>query len=538
VEEERLSRRKHSINEQGPRLAAAHCLRVTGRDYRDIDVVAVGWNMPLVSLRFGGHAWKLEEEPEWLRAVLGWDLSLAEMPEIRFVPHHLAHATVSFYASDFSDAAVLITDGNGDDESISIYSADRSRGLIRRRVWPRGESVGWMYDAACEYVGLTFHEAGKLMGLASYGQVKGLIPWELLPGGEPRAPSALPDGYHYREAVTCWKETFQRLTGGAFPQRTRSELHLDEVAVRVAWSAQHAVEDALRHLSGVAREITGLSNLCLGGGVALNCKANGILESPLYAPPIPHDAGVAMGAAWNVSPPIGEGTDIAMLSPFLGPEPGRVNADEAVGLQFHPLDLDAVCVALENGRVGGVVDHRGEVGPRALGHRSIIASPHRVEMKDHVNRLKGREPWRPLGAVALPQLAAELWKDRWPLTRYMLAGVGVSDKAMAEIPAAVHVDGTTRPQVALPSSSDVLPRLLHSWGTRAGGALINTSFNGPQEPIVASATDALRAFGTLELDFVILGDELVSKRPRWWSRRAKATASCVRRNRPQQSGWA
>lgn len=254
VEEERLSRQKHALHAAGPLAAAAHCLRTAGIEPQEVDVVAVGWDMPLVSLRFGGPTWKLEETPEWLRAVLGWPTRLVEMPEVRFVPHHLAHASVAFYASDFDTAAILVTDGNGDDESISIYSGDRNRGLFRKRVWPRGQSVGWMYDAACEYVGLTFHEAGKLMGLASYGQAAGMVPWELLPGGEPRAPAHLPDDYHYREAVVAWKATMEELTGGVTPRLPRAELHHDDVAVRVAWSAQHAVEEAVRHLSAPLRK--------------------------------------------------------------------------------------------------------------------------------------------------------------------------------------------------------------------------------------------------------------------------------------------
>jgi carbamoyltransferase len=515
VEEERLSRKKHALHGPGPHLATAYCLGEAGREWPEVDVVAIGWDMPLVSAAFGGSIWRLEDTPAWLRAVLGWPVSFQTMPEVRFVPHHLAHATVSFYASDFDAASVLVTDGNGDDESISMYRADRRNGVFRTRVWPRGHSVGWMYDAACEFVGLDFLEAGKLMGLASYGQAAGVEPWELLPDAEPSPPAELPEGYHYREAVECWKAMFARLGGGAIPRCARADLDQDVVAVKVAWSAQYAVETALRRLADTARALGASENLCLGGGVALNCKANGLLDGPLYSPPVPHDAGIALGAAWHVAPPRGKPADL--LSPFLGPEPIDRNASHRDGLRSGRLDLELVCEALEAGCVGAIAEGRGEVGPRALGHRSIVAAPGLRSMRDKLNTIKGREPWRPFGASAFPAAATRLWDDRPPLTRYMLAGTPVNDEARTVIPAAVHIDGTTRPQVVSPTSEEILPRLLRVWGERTGGALINTSFNSAGEPIVSSTADAIRTFRAMELDFLILGEELLTKRRRWWN---------------------
>jgi carbamoyltransferase len=158
----------------------------------------------------------------------------------------------------------------------------------------------------------------------------------------------------------------------------------------------------------------------------------------------------------------------------------------------------------------------GEIGPRALGHRSIIADPSDAAMHRRLNDIKGRERWRPFGAAALSSRAGALWDPRPRLSDYMLAGTPVSDTARERLPAAVHVDGTTRPQELDPCCGDLLADLLAQWGDRAGGALINTSFNGPGEPIVSSAADAIRAFRRLRLDFLVIDDELVAAGAGWW----------------------
>jgi carbamoyltransferase len=185
-------------------------------------------------------------------------------------------------------------------------------------------------------------------------------------------------------------------------------------------------------------------------------------------------------------------------------------------LHRESVSLERVCAGLEAGRIGAIVDGPGEIGPRALGHRSIVADPSVPGMHGRLNTLKGREPWRPFGAAALTSRAAALWQPRPRLSDYMLAGTPVSQAGRTALPAAVHIDGTTRPQELDPASGDLLVALLHEWGERAGGALVNTSFNGPGEPIVSSAADAARAFRRLGLDFLVLDGELVARDAGWW----------------------
>lgn len=514
-EEERVSRRKHA-RRAGPRAAVRHCLQQAGVQLGDIDLVAMGWDVPLAS-RLYGCRWTLEQAPDWLERNLGWSCSLRDMPEVRFVGHHLAHATLAFYASDFEAAAVLVVDGNGDDESISIYSADRKRGLVRRRVWPRSHSLGYLYDGACRFVGVGDLQAGKLMGLSAYGRAHAAEPWELLPSGKPEPPPAIDDGDGFNAYIHAWAAQIDRLAGSRRVVRPRVELHRDALAVQVALSAQHAVERAVLQLAAVARELAGTQNLCLAGGVALNCKANGLLTGPVFAPPAPHDAGTAIGAAWHVAAPP---RDEQRISPYLGPALGARADGDLDGLHREALSLERVCAALETGCCGAIVDGASEIGPRALGHRSIVADPSAAAMHRRVNEIKSREPWRPFGAVALAPSAAALWQPRPRLSDYMLAGTPVSELAAQRMPATIHVDGTTRPQELDPDSDHLLVELLHEWGERAGGALINTSFNGPGEPIVSSSDDAVAAFRRLDLDFLVLDGELVAQHESWWRPRA------------------
>ncbi len=511
-EEERLSRAKHA-ERSGPRLAVRYCLEQAGAQLGDVDLVVTGWEMPQAA-RLHGHEWTLEGTPGWLSEQLGWPCCADDMPEVRYVGHHLAHATLAFHASDFAVAAVLVVDGNGDDESISIYRADRERGLVRMRVWPRSHSLGYLYDASCRVAGFGPLEAGKLMGLSAYGRANGVEPWDLLPGARPRAPRDIDDGDGFNKYIHAWTAELDRLAGGRRPAHGRAELQLDELAVQVAVSAQEAVERAVVRLAALARELAGTDNLCLAGGVALNCKANGLLRGPVFAPPAPHDAGTALGAAWHVAPPRRAGA--ARISAFLGPAPGAESNGAFDGLHRESLSFERLCEALQAGCCGAIVQGAGEIGPRALGHRSIVADPSDPDMHRRLNDIKGRERWRPFGAAALSTRAGALWEPRPRLSDYMLAGTPVSDVAREQLPSAVHVDGTTRPQELDPECGDLLAGLLAEWGDRAGGALINTSFNGPGEPIVSSRADAASAFRRLGLDFLVMDDEVVAADSAWW----------------------
>jgi carbamoyltransferase len=367
-----------------------------------------------------------------------------------------------------------------------------------------------MYNAVSEFIGLTFLEAGKTMGLAAYGRARAIEPWPIynLTSDSFKPPFKLPANATHRDIMYGWWDHFRTL-GYRKPQCTSQDLDKDEHAVRLAWSAQVSLQQVCALLADRARRSTGHGTLCLSGGVALNCSSNGLLPQPVFVPPVPHDAGVSLGAAWSVAPPRSTGKP---LSPYLGRSLSVAEIDAALTrneLTGRSLSTDELAERLLAGHVGAIVTGRAEVGPRALCHRSIIASPIDQNMRDRLNLAKGRELWRPLGPVGLPECEGRYWTGNETLHRYMVGASQVTERGQTEVPAIVHVDRTARPQV-ISDHGEAMWSLLDA--LRKAGApsvTINTSFNLRGEPIVDDAEGAIRSARAIGLDFLILEDRLV-----------------------------
>jgi carbamoyltransferase len=507
-EEERFNRKKHSPYEP-PRQSVQFCLDTAGIELADVDVVAYGWDLPHMWPRYG-HTWQGQDTIDQMLAKwLGWEPG-DDRPEVVFVQHHHAHACSTFYASPFEDAAILVNDGNGEDESISLYSGSRDKGPVFRRSWPRSHSLGYLYDATSRACGMSFLEAGKTMGLAAYGAARGVEPWPTLRFTDDlfEPPFSMPGNPDYKEVVGAWLALYEGY--GSFPVETpSSRLVNDEDAVRIAWSAQVAVEESIARLAAYARREVGADALCMAGGVALNCSANGKLPEPVYVPPVPHDAGVALGAAWSVCPPTGPPSE---LSPYLGQ---AIDGDEIgslmAGAGLPPAGeatTEAVVDRLTRGLVGAIAHGRAEVGPRALCHRSLLALPDAVSVRDDVNRRKRRERWRPLSPVALASAAGTLWPARPSLHRYMLGATQVRDDQRSSVPAVVHIDGTARVQT-IDGDEPVAAYLAALESAGIPPVLINTSFNTRGEPVVNTAAEAIASAQTIGVDFLVLEGRLV-----------------------------
>ncbi|MEV0357667.1 carbamoyltransferase C-terminal domain-containing protein [Nocardia sp. NPDC050697] len=501
IEEERLSRIRHAPNVRFPIFAVARCLQLAAIDPGEIDAVAVGWNEPRHH-RLGDGRWAFDS-PRELLAALG--IQRSRLPDVYFVPHHLAHAVSAFYGSDFEEAAVAVVDGNGEDESTSIYRAQRGQPLIRLERWPQIHSLGHLYEAASDWLGLGKRGAGKTMGLAAYGADLDLDdPGWIVPLGD-QLISALGDDARadYESTRPRWRKRISDYAGASGPRHRAAELHMDGTAVRVATAVQRTTEHVMRWLTDRARALANTESLCLAGGVGLNCAANGLLPQPVYVPPVPHDAGVALGAAWSLVPP----RTAQLLSPFTGGAPGNAEAGREIGAS-QPLDVDSVAELLLRGAVVGICRGRSEVGPRALCHRSLLASPVHVDMRDHMNRVKRREGWRPFGPVT--HGPSDLWKPTGFLERYMIGATTLTDSGEGTIPAVRHVDGTTRPQQLMREDERFIADVLDELVKRGHPpVLLNTSFNGPGEPIVETADQALRCAARLGVDAVVAEEDLV-----------------------------
>lgn len=520
VEEERLTRVKIAFG-LGPRLArclaAGYVLDEAGVTIDDVDlVVANDFLNPVYPLRYRDR--------------------------VRWIGHHLSHAASTFYTSPFEDAAVLVMDGRGSavdtadgprGETVTCYSADAS-GLrvVRQQLGritltdvrsedPYEDSVGWMYEAVSKSIGFVssrtrMGEPGKTMGLAPYG------------------------GPRYVDAVA---QTFT-LGDGEFRQSTEQQIALrgyiaaelaaagdaasrDEVRADFAYAVQANTERIVIEMARWLHRQTGQRRLCLAGGVSLNSVANyKILEETpfeeLHIVPAAGDSGTALGAAlygyhelgghpWKAGP--------APFSPYLGRVYGRTEVDAAVAGyadRVHaerPPDLyDRVAAELSAGAIVGWFQGRSEIGPRALGNRSILADPRPADMKDRLNaKVKHREAFRPFAPVVLEERQADFFTSTVP-AYYMLLVPDVRPDKRDVIAAVTHVDGSARLQTASPDLNAPLCELLRAFDRRTGvPVLVNTSFNDNNEPIVETPDDALRCFLSTEIDLLVLGDLLVRK---------------------------
>lgn len=521
IEEERLNRRKHALSDR-PRLAARAVLRHAGLCWHDVDVVSYGWNLPRYAPAHG-HSWSFADDREFLSSAL--EIRPDRWPRLEWVGHHDAHAAAAFHSSGFNQAAVLVVDGQGEDKSVSLYSADGT-GIHLVRDWPPCCSLGHLYEAATRHCGFGFLQAGKTMGLAAYGR-KPVAPLPLeWKGGDIQSPVA--DDVDEEAVVDAWCRILSQRYGppcapsrfgnppvdGSVDSDDAVESHHPDVAA----AAQEAVERLLTSFVDYAQRTTGCSHVVLAGGVALNCVANGLVAQrceKFFVPPVAHDAGAALGAAMVTAVRAGD-TIRRFHGADLGPAYGTAEckaAIEANKLRARRIDDPAAEAArrLIAGEIVGWFQGRGEIGPRALGHRSVLALPAPAENHRRVNLIKGRETWRPLAPSAL---ASETpWMFGRPVdSPYMLLSLPLADAGRARLPAVAHVDGSTRVHTVAADAALPYARLLGQIGDATGSSVVlNTSFNAAFEPIVGTPFDAIRTFRTMRLDALVLDHFVLDK---------------------------
>jgi carbamoyltransferase len=544
AEEERFSRRKHHKDSRSAAVSAAYCLSEAGVSLPEVDEVAIAFN----------PAWPepadVCTDGELIAELLDPALFGFHRPaKVTIVEHHLAHAASAFHPSGFDEAAVLVVDGSGDGISATIAHGTPA-GLKTLRQWPFTQSLGWFYETVAEHLGLgDWTSSGKLMGLAGYGDPHRYRLDFLRPerggyrldlsgygiGPDETVDDQYTDLRYYRRLKAAYAAAYTDL--GIPPHRRPRTYHRDagravtDSGFRpehadLAASSQHLLEQCLIELASEALRLTGSSRLCVAGGVGLNCSANGRLAalnavSALFVQPAAGDAGCAIGAALEVSLRRGDLTLPAppMTSAALGPafDAGHIRTVLlASGLPFqdHGDGLpEAVVSHLAHGRTAAWFQGRMEAGPRALGQRSILADALHVQTRDHINaRIKHREPWRPLAPVMLDGTTSALLGTDTPHP-FMIVAREAADAARQAIPAAVHVDGTFRPQTVTPDDANPYARLLAAFADATGrpAALLNTSFNHESEPIVCTPRDAVATFAASPLDILAIGPFLATK---------------------------
>lgn len=562
AQEERFSRRKN--DERFPVHAVQFCLSRGGLSAADLDAV-VFYDKPVakfarmletyLAIAPAGLATFLHVLPSWLGEKLNLRRTVREeIPGLRkscpilFTQHHQAHAASAFFPSPFARAAILTVDGVGEYATTTLGSgAGDQFEILRELRFPH--SLGLLYSAFTAYCGFRVNSGEyKLMGLAPYG--------------EPRFAQAIYDhlidlkddgsfwlNLDYFDFLRRWSMTndrFHRLFEG--PPRS-PEGKLEARHADVARSIQTVTEEVMLRLARQAHALTGEDSLCLAGGVALNCVANGriLREGPfrrIWVQPAAGDAGGALGAAlaaWHASlkPP---GTprvvsaDDDMQGAFLGPEFGDaeiravLESHGAVFSRHDDADLIARVVdLLRNEKVVGWFQGRMEFGPRALGNRSILADPRSVRMQSMLNlKVKFRESFRPFAPAVLWERAPDYFElDVESPYMLLVAPVRSSlrlpvDPALrgferlkaphSQIPAVTHVDGSARVQTVRHQQNPRFHRLLEEFAAATGcGVLVNTSFNVRGEPVVCSPDDAYRCFVNTEMDALAIGHFLLER---------------------------
>lgn len=540
IEEERLTRKKH--DNSFPEMAIARCLEVADVSLEEIDHVAISYQPGLdrtkkftYGLGLGRRIWpiisydvllarrKRNVLTRWLNATFGAN----GMPEVHFVPHHVAHVVGSFYVSPYESAALLSVDGWGE-WATTLKGVGRGTGyqILDQDYFPL--SLGVVYEAATEFCGFrSNYDEGKTMGLAplgdpdTFGEIVEKIFWvnDDMSVGVDLSYFDYP--YYQPRCGKKFFETFgeprQKSKTAAFEQR-----HLD-----VAAAFQKQIEECLLKMARLLRERTGEEYLVFAGGVSLNSVANGRLvrESgfrDVYVMPAAGDNGTAIGAAYFVyNGVLGQPRTYVHDDPYVGTEHGNAEIKrvlEEFKIQHHHVPDDALervtADLLHRGNIIGWFQGRMEIGPRALGNRSILADPTLPEMKDRINaQVKHREAFRPF-APSCPIEDTPRYFEQEVADPFMLKVCTVREEQRAAIPAVTHVDGTARLQTVHCTTNPRYHRLLKEFERLSGvPVLLNTSLNVMGEPIVESPADAVRLFFTTGLDYLVLGNYIIGKSP-------------------------
>jgi carbamoyltransferase len=514
ADEERFSRRKHGKRPVAfsawelPEQAMRWCLAEAGLAPEDLDAVAYSYDPALVGESADPWEWLRTMYAERFPLFCATALPGLDPAVIRYVPHHVAHAASAGLAAPFGgDAAVLVLDGRG--ERSSHLSGRYTDGVLETlAVTDLPSSLGLFYEDLTEHLGfLRSSDEYKVMALASYGQPRhlGLLREVIRSTG---------DGRFVTEPID-----FAAL---AKPREDGAECSAEHADL--AASVQRRLEEVLVELAGWLRAETGARRLTMAGGVALNCVANTLISEragfdEVWVQPAAGDGGTALGAALHVARE-GEGRTPA---PFPGADLGRGFTAEhiepvlaAAGVRYErPADLPALVaeVLAEDGLVAWF-DGRSEWGPRALGYRSLLANPARVENLARLNDVKGREQFRPVAPMVLADRAADVF-GRGPLpSPYMLFVHDVRPRWRDRIPAVVHVDGTARIQTVDEADRPALGRALREFERRTGlPVVVNTSLNTAGRPMVDTPRQALELFGSAPVDLLAIGPFAVRREP-------------------------
>jgi carbamoyltransferase len=513
AEEERFSRRKHGkppvafSTWELPEQAIAFCLREAGLRPSDLDAVAYSYD-PDVAEPPGADITADEWEglrtlyarraPLFLKTALdGWE------GDFRWVRHHVAHAASATFASGFDPCSVLVLDGRGE---VASHLAGRFAGgrldvLAAQRL---PHSLGLLYEELTAHLGFRrSSDEYKVMAMSSYAE-----------------PELLDDLRRLVRADGAGGFVVEPIELARFAPPLAPGAEFTHAHAVLASSVQRRLEEVLIDLAAWLHGQTGDRDLVMAGGVALNCVANSRLwrEGPferIWVQPASGDSGTALGAAMHVAAQLGDAVaplrTAALGSGFSDDALERALDTAAVGFERPDDVADAVAEVLADNGVVAWFQGRSEFGPRALGHRSLLADPRRPENLEKLNDIKGREQFRPVAPMVLAERAGEIFVGPLP-SPYMLFTHDVRPEWRERIPAVVHVDGTARIQTVDRREEPLVARMLERFEALTGvPVVVNTSLNTAGRPMVDTPRDALECFGSSPVDALAIGPYLVSR---------------------------
>ena len=574
TQEERFTRKKHDSG--FPEQSIDYCLGVTGIRVSDVDQI-IFYDKPLIKFErlletyvaYAPRGFRsfLMAMPVWLKEKLYLksllrknlsrmgDINSKELPPLLFAEHHQSHAASAFFPSPFDRAAVICMDGVGEWATTSVWLGEGNK-LIPKWEIDFPHSLGLLYSAFTYYTGFKVNSGEyKLMGLAPYGEPKYVdtIKGGLIDIKEDGTFKLNMDYFNYATGLTMTNKAFSDLMGGP-PRRPESDV--TEKEMDVAASIQKVTEEVVLKLARTVRNELNIENLCLAGGVALNCVANGKLLRDgtfdrIWIQPAAGDAGGAVGAAlacwyqYNEKPRVPNGSGDSMKGSYLGPKYSNEAAAQdldRLNAVYHRLAdeelLPMLADILATDNVVGWFQGRMEFGPRALGGRSIIGDPRSKTMQSVMNlKIKYRESFRPFAPAVMADKVSEYF-DLDENSPYMLLVADVKKKfriemskeqnelfgieklnvVRSELPAITHVDYSARVQTVDEETNPRFYALLKQFEKETScGVLINTSFNVRGEPIVCTPEDAYRCFMRTEMDYLVIENLLMDKneQPEW-----------------------
>lgn len=518
VEEEKLICKRHAYDTL-PLESIKACLNYGNITMDDIDRVVIGWDYEKLYEMLGK---KFISKEEMSKALFN-DEKYAD--KIEYLTHHQAHAYSAFIPSNYDKALVLIVDGQGEYMGTSVYLADRNSKNLKL-LMETPVSLGYFYTGITKQIGFKGGEEGKTMGLASYGEptyveeLRKLI--NLDENGNINCAFHIDKVGKDEEKASLekWKE----LLSNIIPKRNGKIIEVTEDILpyaNLAKSSQVILEEIMCGLIKKYVKETGVHDVCIAGGVGLNCPTSSAVEnmdevSRVFVQPAANDGGISLGAAIKGAIDLGDDVKIEMI-PYLGPEYSNKEIEKALKEKDYNYDEfdnieEVIARLLAEGKIVANYQGRLELGPRALGNRSLLASPEKYEMLVRMNELKGREVWRPLAPAVMYDKQKTVF-DSDIFSPHMTKNFKVLNEMKDRLQAITHVDGTARIQSVTKEYNELFYNIINEFYKLTGiPVVINTSFNVKGEPIVCTPQEAIDSFERMNLDYLSIGNYLVKRK--------------------------